>query len=64
MKKGKILLIVLPIILLILALLSYFKLSSLNTDAMKFKREYEKYIHEKEKTRFSGFCNHCSCIIT
>ncbi len=47
MKKGKILLIVLPIILLILALLSYFKLSSLNTDAMKFKREYEKYNNKK-----------------
>lgn len=47
MKKEKILLIVLPIILLILALLSYFKLSSLNTDAMKFKREYEKYNNKK-----------------
>lgn len=23
-----------------------------------------KYIHEKEKTRFFGFCNHCGCIIT
>lgn len=47
MKKEKILLIVLPIILLILALLSYFKISSLNTDAMKFKREYEKYNNKK-----------------
>lgn len=47
MKKEKVLLIVLPIILLILVLLSYFKISSLNTDAMKFKREYEKYNNKK-----------------
>lgn len=47
MKKEKVLLIVLPIILLILVLLSYFKISSLNTDAMKFKREYAKYNNKK-----------------
>ena len=47
MKKEKVLLIVLPIILLILVLLSYFKISCLNTDAMKFKREYEKYNNKK-----------------
>ncbi len=42
MKKRKIIYILIPILCALVAVLSYVKVTNLNTDAFKFKNEYEK----------------------